>query len=190
MDVASAFHFTLTSAGVAGAGALLTGGSGDMVRPASMSGTLQVSISGLSLGVKVVSVGGTFHVKLPTDSAFSVADPRDFGFADPAQLIDARIGLSSLLPLCQSPQTQSDDRLNGEALHEVTCTLPGAAVAALLTSADASKGVAATFGIDSGDSQLRRVVLVGPFFAKGADSTFTLVLDNYGENVSITPPPG
>jgi lipoprotein LprG len=36
--------------------------------------------------------------------------------------------------------------------------------------------------------QLRRAVLKGPFFAKGKDSTFTLVLDRYGEQVSISAP--
>jgi hypothetical protein len=62
-------------------------------------------------------------------------------------------------------------------------------VAALLTSADPSKSVAATFGIDTSNNQLRRVVLTGPFISKGTDTTYTLVLTNYGENVSVTPPP-
>ena len=62
-------------------------------------------------------------------------------------------------------------------------------MAALLTSADPSKSVAATFGIDTGTSQLRRVVLTGPFVSTSTDSTYTLVLTNYGENVSVTPPP-
>jgi lipoprotein LprG len=86
-------------------------------------------------------------------------------------------------------QVESDDRYNGEALHEIGCMLPGKAVAALLTSADPSKDVAATFGIDTTTNQLRRVVLIGPFVTVAKDSTYTLILANYGENVSITPPP-
>jgi hypothetical protein len=35
---------------------------------------------------------------------------------------------------------------------------------------------------------LRQVRLTGPFFQKGKDSTFTLVLDRYGEKVSISAP--
>lgn len=188
LDGASSFHFVLTSANVTGSGAELTGGSGDMKRPASMSGELQVSILGLALSVPVVSLGGTFWVKLPTGSGFSTANPADYGFADPAKLIDPNSGLSSLLLKCQSPHVEGDDRLNGEALHEIGCSLPGSAVAALLTSADASKSVAATFGVDTGSSQLRRVVLTGPFISKSTSSTYTLVLTNYGENVSVTPP--
>jgi lipoprotein LprG len=189
LDGTRSFHFTLSSADVSGSGPLLTGGRGDMLRPASMSGTLQVSIYGLAISVPVVSVGGTFSVKLPTSPAFVAANPADYGFADPATLIDPNHGLSSLLLSCRSPRVQSDDRYNGEALHEIACTLPGKAVAALLTSADSSKDVAATFGIDTTTSQLRRVVLTGPFVTVGKDSTYTLILANYGENVSITPPP-
>jgi hypothetical protein len=189
LDGTSSFHFTLSSTNVTGSGPLLTGGSGDMKRPASMSGTLNVSLSGFSVGVPVVSVGGTFSVKLPTDTRFTTADPADYGFADPAKLIDPTSGLSSLLLLCKSAQVESDDRYNGEALHEIGCTLPGAAVAALLTSADPSQNIDATFGIDASSNQLRRVVLTGPFVAAGTNSTYTLILANYGENVSVTPPP-
>jgi LppX_LprAFG lipoprotein len=189
LDSTQSFHFTLSSADVSGAGPLLTGGHGDMERPASMSGMLQVSLYGLGIGVPVVSVGGTFSVKLPTSTGYTIADPASYGFADPARLIDPSHGLSSLLLTCRSPQVQNDDRYNGEALHEVACTLPGAEVAALLTSADPSKDVAATFGIDTTTTQLRRVVLTGPFVTVGTDSTYTLILANYGENVSITPPP-
>jgi lipoprotein LprG len=190
LDSASSFHFVLTSADVSGSGTELTGGSGDMKRPDSMSGTLQVSIYGLALNVPVVSIGGVFSVKLPTGGGFTSANPIDYGFADPATLIDPNTGLSSLLLKCESPQVESDDRYNGEALHEIGCSLPGSAVAALLTSADASKSVAATFGIDTSTNQLRRVVLTGPFVsASNTNTSYTLVLTNYGENVSVTPPP-
>jgi lipoprotein LprG len=189
LDSTPSFHFTLSGANVTGSGPLLTGGRGDMRRPTSMSGTLQVSIFGLAIGVPVVSVRGAFWVRLPTNSGFTAANPASYGFADPARLIDPDHGLSSLLLTCRSPQVESDDRYNGEALHEIGCTLPGSAVAALLTSADPSKDVAATFGIDTTTSQLRRVVLSGPFVTVGTKSTYTLILANYGENVAITPPP-
>jgi len=50
--------------------------------------------------------------------------------------------------------------------------------------------VQATIGVNASSHQLRRIVLVGPFFEKAHSSTFTLVLDRYGENVTITPPAG
>ena len=62
-------------------------------------------------------------------------------------------------------------------------------VAALLTSADPSKNVAATFGIDtSNESAPPRRAHRSVRHRRQANSTYTLILANYGENVSITPP--
>ena len=80
-------------------------------------------------------------MKLPTTSGFTTANPADYGFADPAKLIDPTNGLSSLLLQCQSPKVENDDRYNGEALHEIGMHAARVAVAALLTSADPSKSV-------------------------------------------------
>ena len=189
IDAAPSAHFTLSSSNVPTGGTALIGGSGDLKRPNGFSGTLNVSVSGFNVNVPVVSVGGTFHARDPLSGQWQTADPAAYGFADPGTLVDPQRGLSSLLTQCQQAAVQSDDRYNGEQLHEVACMLPGHAVAALLTSADASKPVAATIGVDSGNGQLRRVVLSGPFFSTTQLSTFTLVIDNYGENVNITPPP-
>jgi lipoprotein LprG len=190
LDSTSALHFELTSSDVQGTGPLITGGSGDAQRPDRFSGRLSVELGGFAVSVEVVSVNGTFYVKLPTDTGFTPADPSAYGFGDPALFLDPHRGLSSLLLMCSSSSVGDDDRYNGELLHEVSCTLPGRPVASLLTSADPGQDVAATFGIDSGNTQLRRVVLTGPFFSKSKRSTFMLVLDKYGENVSIVAPAG
>jgi hypothetical protein len=190
LDAAQSLHFLLTSADVQGTGPLITGGSGDARRPDGFTGRLSVKVSGFAVSIDVVSVGGAFYVKLPTDTEFERTDATAYGFGDPAMLLDPRRGLSALLLQCRSAALADDDRYNGEQLHEVKCTLPGRTVASLLTSADPSQGVAATFGIATSSGQLRRVVLTGPFFDKAKPSTFTLVLDKYGENVSVTPPAG
>ena len=189
IDAAAAAHFTLTSSGASGAGTTILGGSGDVKRPNSFEGTLTVNAAGFTVDVQVVSTGGTFYARDPLTGRFGVTDPASYGFGDPAKLLDPQTGLSSLALLCQQATILADDRDNGEQLHEVSCTLPGHPVAALLTSADPSKPVAATIGVDAATGQLRRVVLTGPFFSATQASTFTLVVDKYDENVSITPPP-
>jgi len=189
VDGTKTLHFLLTSSNAQGTGPLISGGEGDAERPAGFAGVLDVSVAGLALSIHVVSFGGTFYVKLPTAGRFSVADPSRYGFGDPAKLLDPDQGLSSLLTVCASPSLGNADRYNGEELDEVSCSLPGTRVAALLTSADPSKPVAATFGVDPLNDQLRRVVLVGPFFSRSVSSTFTLILDSYGENVTVTAPP-
>ena len=190
IDSATSVHFTLTSQGVTGTGTLITGGTGDALRPAGFAGSLTVLVAGFPLTVSVVSTGGVFYARSPLGGGYTRADPATYGFGDPAQLLDPSRGLSSLLAGCTGAATRDADRLNGEQLDEVACSIPGTLVAALLTSADPSKPVQATIGVADSNHQLRRVALVGPFFDKAHPSTFIVVLDRYGEKVTITPPPG
>lgn len=189
LDGATSAHFSLASSGAGGSGVVLMGGSGDIKRPDSFSGSLTVSLSGFTTTVAAVSVNGTFYVRNPLSNQFESADPAQYGFADPGRLMDPKSGLSSLLPECQNPATASDDRLDGALLHEVSCSLPGQDVKALLTDAAPQQPVAATVGIAADSGQLRRVALTGPFYSSSSSSTFTLVVTNYGENVTVTPPP-
>ena len=190
IDGAPTVHFTLTSQGVTGTGTLITGGQGDASRPNSFAGSLSVVAGGFPVTVKIVSTGGVFYAQTPLSSSYDKTDPGAYGFGDPAQLLDPSHGLSSLLTACTGATNQAADLLNGEQLDEVGCSIPGTLVAKLLTSADPSQSVQATVGVDASTHQLRRVALVGPFFEKAHNSTFTVVLDKYGENVTITPPAG
>ena len=63
-------------------------------------------------------------------------------------------------------------------------------VDAVLRTADPSTPVTATFGIEPASGQLRTATLVGPFFTKGVNSTYTLVLSRYGESTDIRVPTG
>lgn len=189
IDATPAVHFTLTSSGASGSGTIITGGEGDAHRPDQFRGTLSVTQSGFAVKVNILSVGGQFLVQLPFTASYQATDPSQYGFGNPATLLDPDKGLSSLLVHPLSASDAGRDRFNGEELDEVDVSLPGAQVAALLTSADKSQAVQGRIGIDASNHQIRRVVLTGPFFQKGRDSTFTLVLDSYGENVTITPPP-
>lgn len=190
VDTTAGLHFTLTSRDVTGTGPLITGGEGDAHRPDGFRGSLSVVDSGFTITVDIISVGGAFYARTPlTGAGYIRTDPATYGFGDPGRLLDPANGLSSLLADCTGATDAAGDRLNGEQLDEVACAIPGARVAALLTSADPSKPVMATVGVDAATHQLRRVVLVGPFFSTTQSSTFTVVLTNYGENVSVTPPP-
>ena len=62
-------------------------------------------------------------------------------------------------------------------------------MAALLVDAEPSQPVAVVYSIDTSTHQVREVELTGPIFEAGHDSTFTLLITNYGESVSVTPPP-
>jgi hypothetical protein len=188
IDATPSLHFTLTSSGAQGTGTVIRSGEGDALRPDGFTGSLVVMQSGFTVRVGIVSLHGVFSVKLPFATQFVPTNPSAYGFGDPATLLDPDKGLSSLLVEATSAAMAGRDRLRGEELDEVDVTLPGDRVAALLTSADKSQPVTGRIGIATGTHQIRRVVLTGPFFDAHHDSTYTLVLDNYGENVTITPP--
>ena len=190
LDGTGSAHFTLSSSGArSDSSVTLLGGNGDIQRPDAFHGTLNIVIAGFTTSVAAVSSRGTFYIQNPLDQQFESADPSMYGFADPGRLMDTKTGLSSLMLKCTDVSERGDDRTSGELLHELACTLPGSAVQALLTDAAPDQPVSATVGIAAGSGQLRRVVLTGPFYSSTTSTTFTLVIDKYGENVTITPPP-
>jgi hypothetical protein len=188
VDSAKAVHFSITSSGVPGSGTVITGGQGDARRPDGFAGSISVVLNGLPVNIAILSVGGTFYVKLPFTSTYSPTDPSKYGFSDPAKLIDPDHGLSTLLVSAKTARLGDRDRIGGEEVYEIQVALPGDLVKALLTSADPAQDVKGTVAVDVDNHQVRRVVLTGPFFDAQRQSTYTLVLDNYGENVTITPP--
>ena len=188
-DQTTAFHIQLTSQDATGSGIQLTAADGDAVRPDGFHGTLQLEESGLPLQVQVVSTAGHFYVQLPFTLAYQPADPAQYGFADPGQLLNPTTGISTLLTSARSPTIGSSVRDSGESLQQVDATLPGQLVASLLVDADPSQPVSVVYGIDITDNQVRTVDLTGPLFEAGHQSTFHLILSRYGENVSVTPPP-
>jgi lipoprotein LprG len=189
LDETSSVHFTLDTAEEPGAAAGLVAGEGDLLRPSSFRGDLQVLVAGSQVDVQVVSVEGTVYAQLPFTSGFSVVDPADFGIGDPAALLDPGTGISQLLALVEEPRLGEERRVDGEVVREVTGRIPGDVVDRLLTSQDPEQPVEARFAIASGDAQLRRAELTGPFFTAEDDATYVVELTDYGADVEITAPP-
>lgn len=189
LDDASSAHFVLSSDGAPATGNALLGGEGDIARPASFSGTLQVRALGSSIDAQVVSVDGTVYAQLPFTSGYSVIDPATIGVGDPGALLDPESGISQLLTATQSPELGDESRVDGEVVREVSGTLPGQLVADLLTSEDPSQDVQARFSIATDSGELRQVQLTGPFFTADDQGSYTIVLSDYGADVSITAPP-
>jgi lipoprotein LprG len=188
IDNSPAVHFALTSSNASGTGTLITGADGDALRPDGFRGTLTIVQSGFNVTVHIISAQGYFFVQLPFSAKYEPTDPSKYGFGNPATLLDPNLGLSSLLSNAQTATMSDRDRLGGEELYEIDVNLPGDRVAALLTSADKTQPVKGRIGVNVDSHQIRRVVLTGPFFDAKRTSTYTLVLDRYGENVAITPP--
>lgn len=189
LDAAPALHFTITTPTTPGGAAVLTGAAGDVARPDRFSGTLDVVVAGQTLHVKVVSVSGTVWAQL-FGSAWAKVDPARFGAHDPGTLLAAKGGLSDLLSAATGARFTGEKRRGSDVLREVSAEIPGSAVAAVLATTDPSRPVPAVFGVDEASGQLREATLTGPFFSTQEQSTYTVVLERYGEQVDIRAPAG
>lgn len=188
IDAADSAHFTITSADVPEGGTALVGGEGSAVRPGQFEGSLEVSFGGTTATVEVISTDGSVYAKLPFASAYAETDPAQFGFADPGRFMDPEKGVSNLLVGATAARRTGSSRIGSEVVQEVEASIPGTIVRDLLVSADPTVPVDATFSIVAKTGQLRRAVVTGPFFDKDVESTFTIVLDRYGEEVDIRAP--
>ncbi|MFL6237868.1 MAG: LppX_LprAFG lipoprotein [Actinomycetes bacterium] len=186
LDSTPGLHFALTSSGAPKkTGTTLVGGDGVVARPNGFQGHLQVEQSGLLAAVDVISLNGMVLIKPPFAAHYAVADPHKYGFSDPGKLLDPNTGISKLLTELTSVTPAGRDRFKGEKLTELAVSVPGTAVADVLTSADKPQPVTGKLGINPSSHELRRAVLTGPFLAKGVMTTFTIVLDHYGTRPDI-----
>lgn len=189
LDAADTLHFTLTSTDTPGVKTRLVGGEGVVARPKSFQGKLSVLLNGSQVSIDLVSSGGKVYAQLPFSKGFTVTDPATFGLSDPANLIDAKTGISRMFGELTAVTVKGDQRIGDDVVTQLDGALPGSLVEDLLTSKDPAKPVQAQLYVTKSTHQLRRVVLTGPFFDKAQDSTFTLVLDQFGAPVTVTAPP-
>jgi hypothetical protein len=190
LDRTESVSFELTGENVPDGGTRLRGGQGDLVRPDGFRGSMQVTVSGFAATVDVRSSGGVFEAQLPFTEGFTETDPAELGFGDPAALLDPDTGISTLLTDATESEVTGQVREGDEVLDTVTVTLPGERVADLLTSADPASPVTGEVSIVRESREVRTVRLTGPFYEADVDSTFVLVLDDYGVPVDLGDTPG
>jgi hypothetical protein len=188
LDQTSSVHFVLSSSEVPGGGTRLVGGEGVAARPPAFQGKLDVVIGGGKVSVEIISVGGQLYAKLPFATSFAKADPKTLGLSDPALLIDPDTGMSRLVSELKNAKTVGEARIDGEVVVQIDGEVAGQVVKETLTSADPATPVKVKAYIVKDSGELRRAVLTGPFFVKGTNSTYSLVLDRYGDKVSISAP--
>ncbi len=189
LDAAPALHFTLTSGSTPKTPTALVGGEGDVARPDGFSGTLDVIVAGQKVRVKIISTKGTVYAQL-FSSTWSKVDPKQFGLNDPGTFMAPQGGLVDLVSTATNPRLTGEKRRGNEVLKQVSADIPGATVARVLTTRDPARAVPAVFGIDAATGQLREATLTGPFFDPATTSTYTVVLEKYGEPVDIRAPIG
>lgn len=187
LDETSGVHISLSTdklpTGVNG----LLSADGVGTHDPAFDGSIKVAASGITADADVVAVEGVVYAKLPFTTKFVKIDPADYGAPDPADLLSPEGGLSSLLTAAEDVEA-GDQVRDGEAvLSEFTATVPGEAVAAVIPSASADADFDATFTLDDSD-RLAEVVLTGPFYPGGGETTYTVRFAEYGTEKDIRAP--
>ena len=188
LDETSGVHLGLEGEDLPG-GNVLAAADGILTHAPAFDGSLTVHVLGTSAKVPVVAVEGTVYAQLPLTTGWQTIDPADYGVPDPASLIAPDAGISTLLTATEDPTAGDSVRGgkdNKQILTTYTGSLPQEAVAAIISTASGSFDVSYT--IDE-DHELSQAVLTGRFY--GADepaSTYTVTLDQYGTDKTITQP--
>ena len=154
----------------------------------AFEGSITVPLLGNSIEVPVIAVDGEVFAIVPLTSGYQTVDPGEYGAPDPAQLMSADEGFSSLLPATTDLETGDSVRGgadNKEVLTEYTGTVPGSVVSNVIPSADGDFDV--TYSITA-EGELREAVLTGVFYPDSDEMTYTLGFDDYGSEPDITAP--
>ncbi|MDO5502219.1 MAG: LppX_LprAFG lipoprotein [Actinomycetia bacterium] len=159
--------------------AVLTGGS------VKFAGDVEARVSGVAATVEVIAIDDETYMKLFTPS-FEPVDLSELGAPNPTTLFAAETGIASLLGATIDPVAGGQAREGRDVLTEVKGTLPGEKIEGLLNLGGPGRTFEAVYGLTE-DDELRTATLTGEFF-DGAESTYTLVLTDYGETVSIEAP--
>jgi lipoprotein LprG len=153
----------------------------------AFEGDLKVSAGGVQFDVPVVATGGVVYAQLPFTQEFVEVNPSDYGAPDPAGLMAADGGLSSLLTAVEAVEEGDQVRSGEDLLAAFMGTVPGEAVAGFLPQASAEDDFDATFTVDDED-RLREAVLTGPFYPGADPVTYTITFSDYDTAADITAP--
>lgn len=188
LDDTSGVHLEITSENVPADTTALLGASGDGTHAPAFDGQIKVAFSGLEPTVPVIAVDGKVYAQVPLSPGWQTIDPKEFGAPDPSTLLAKDGGFSSLLTATTGP-TKGEQVRGGEDNKEVLTTYTGTidqtAAKTILPGATGDFDV--TYTIGEGD-QLRTMKVVGDFYGKGSDTTYTIAFSDYGSNPTITAP--
>jgi lipoprotein LprG len=192
LDKTSGVDLAITSSGLpeSSSGALLVGGAGTAMHPASFEGSLDLKAFGFADSAEVVATDGKVWINLSLlGPGFTEVDPARYGVPDPASLLATHGGLSDLL-VDTTNLTKGDSVRGGtdnkEVLTQYTGTLPGKKVQVIVPSASAGD-FKVLYEVTS-DGHLDRVELTGAFYPGEKDVTYSIDFEKYDVEKKITAP--
>ncbi len=167
----------------------IAGADGVSTKAPAFEGTITVVLSGRSLDVPVVAVDDKVWAQLPLVPGWSDVDPADYDAPDPAQLVAADRGFSSMLTATEDLEEGESVRGgvdNDEILTEYTGTVPVDVMKSIIPTAQGDAFEALYLISDNGE--LREAELTGVFYEDSAEMTYTVNFEDYGTTKEIKAP--
>lgn len=155
----------------------------------AFEGTITVIFAGQSVDVPVIAVDDVVYAQIPFAPGWQDIDPGEYGAPDPAALISAETGFSSLLGVTtdlEEGETVRGGADNTEVLTAFTGTVPGTAMKKVIPSSSGDSFDAEYLVND--DGELRQAVLTGVFYPKSTEMTYTVDFADYGTSKDIVAP--
>jgi lipoprotein LprG len=188
MDQASSWHMVLSTDATPSGDAVLKADGVGTHDPAAWKGSVDVMDTGFRATVPLVAVDGKVYAKIPLGPPiYTTIDPAEYNAPDPAGFMDPDSGLSALLTKLEDARSTGTARAGSQVVTTYGGTLAGADVQKIIPSADAKGTYATTVNIDK-RHEVTSVTVKGPFFEGSGDVTYTLDVDDYGQDVKITAP--
>lgn len=155
---------------------------GDLIK---FEGEFQGRVAGMTATVSILAIGDDTYLKLFTPD-YEAADLNALGVPNPTTFFAPNTGIASLIGATTSLATGEQVREGEDILTQITGTLDGEHIHALLGVGDPGTTFNVTYGLTD-DNELRTAVLEGEFW-EGSTSTYTLLLTDYGKTVPIEAP--
>ena len=151
----------------------------------TFEGEFQGRVSGITATAGILSIGDETYMKLFTPD-YAPVNLDELGAPNPTSFFEEETGIASLIAATTDVAEKGQTREGREILTEITGTLPGEKVESLLMLGGPGTEFDVAYGLTA-DDELRRAVLTGEFYA-GTESTYTLLLTDYGTPITIESP--
>lgn len=148
-------------------------------------GEFQGRVSGITATAGILSIGDETYMKLFTPD-YAPVNLDDLGAPNPTTFFEEETGIASLIAATTDVAEKGQSREGRDILTEITGTLPGKKVESLLMLGKPGTEFDVAYGLTA-DDELRRAVLTGEFY-EGTESTYTLLLTDYGVPIQIESP--
>jgi hypothetical protein len=183
----SSYHFTLQATNIGTSSTLpIQSADGDVVVPDKLQANATVLFNGGTVTTKIISIGNDQYIYLV--ASWQKKD----GLFDPRALTNSQTGLAAFLGAIQNPSPPSDSSSGGQPCWSTSGKIDASLLAGL-TGGGVPPGTLDDVTTCIGKSDhLPYLIIVKGMAAQGdsSDTTRTIMLSKFNEQITITAPPG